>query len=1200
MGSTVAAMAFGALAMGAGTSGSPAQASISPEERGGPVQTYRIPSGSMGAALNTFADKSGLHVLYESRVTERLKTPGLSGSYSVRDGLARLLSGSGLSYRIAENGRAVSIMLAQNDTGAQTNAVPAGAEPLPTIDVGAARPVAGGPGEGQGTSPGIAGLGALDSNSGDRLTGYSAPNAVSAMKVDTPVLQTPVSVQTVTRQTIDDQAATDIQDAIVNNTSSVFAYGRNQSNFFIRGFAQYNGQIYVNGLSTNSSIYAFDMSNVEFFEVLKGPASILYGRADPGGIVIANLKRPLETPYWSVWEQAGSYGETRTQVDMTGPLTSDKTWLYRINATYERQGSFIDYSQGVNKFLDFTLTYHPNDQFRLNMDAQYADTKNVFQSGGIAIGNKPAGIPISTFLGDPAVGTDPSRQQRLWLGFDWKYEFNKDWNLSQKFRYAEGHGELNQSGPVGLPDIYGTTPIAGFTTTGSEFDFNSNLDLNGKFYTWGAKHEALIGADFFHSYSPVSTAYTPNGPEMQNIYFPKAAVFTYYDPNTGAPTNISLPMPLYNNPLYTTLYWQGLQRSWSGLYGQDKISIYDDRIHFLLGGRYDWAEERAAYSYNGRDLSSASTNGAFDQAFSPRLGVVLEPLPWFSVYGSYQKSFGQNHAITGAGQVLPPEKGMQWEGGVKAELLDKRLIATAAYFWILKKNVEYPDPLNPTFGELIPGQTSEGVEASLTGKIDQNWSLIANYSHTDTRITQISQQAPLDPTVEVVEELPRLGAHLAAVPTDSGNIWLKYDADGIYKGLSVAGGAFIAGSAVGDNAGSYQLPAYRIFNGMIGYSFPWEDSKVTMQLNIKNIFDSRYYTNSYGFGRTTIIPGDPRTIYATMRLEHADKAQSVRGIFDELLPTRGKQPLEHDWSGIYFGGSGVWGALQSSSTTGYESVYSFAPGAIWMPGTYGGQTGEAWTFSAPTPSGFGGGGQIGVNAQFLDRVVVGFEGDLQSLHLNGTSGGVGAGAFDVNTGNLYSPVVSLNQAIDWYGTARARIGYSVLPTLLLYGTGGYAVARTRGGFNYLDTRGNTAQWTIPATVAQGWSFGGGLEWSFLPNWSLKVEYLNADFFLTRASGVQPYAPIAEVGPAASGPNANNFGIQQSSLNNHISSVKVGLNYHFGGMKAADIFPESVAAKPEAVTRGHGGLTQEVVEQAAQLQGGQHSQRLNSNVTQRGY
>jgi len=141
MGSTIAATAFGAFAMTAQTPSSPAQASIAPQEREGLVKTYRIPPGTVANALNELADQNGIHVLYPADATRGLRTPGLAGSYSLPSALNQLLSGTGLKYRLDKNGHAISIALAQNNNGSRTDAAPAGAEALPTIDIGAAQPV---------------------------------------------------------------------------------------------------------------------------------------------------------------------------------------------------------------------------------------------------------------------------------------------------------------------------------------------------------------------------------------------------------------------------------------------------------------------------------------------------------------------------------------------------------------------------------------------------------------------------------------------------------------------------------------------------------------------------------------------------------------------------------------------------------------------------------------------------------------------------------------------------------------------------------------------------------------------------------------------------------------------------------------------------------------------------------------------------
>ena len=333
MGSTAIALVLSAMTIHLGTPVIPAQASISPQESTGLARNYQIPAGSMDTALNAFADRSGLHVVFDAKLTERLNASGLSGVYSVEEGLDQLLAGTGLSYRLSENGRAVSIILAQADNGTMSDASAPGAEPLPQIDIGSASPQPPGSGSGSGSGQGSAdGKNAL----GGRLTGYNAVNATSAMKMDTPIMQTPVAVQVVTRQTMDDQQAISVIDAITTNASSVQPYPSYSEEYKVRGFTSW---VYRDGLQQWGTIN-LDTSNVQSIEVLKGPAAILYGRLEPGGLVDVVIKRPLETPYYSVQEQVNSYGLARTTVDATGPLNSDHSLLYRFNGDYYREELF--------------------------------------------------------------------------------------------------------------------------------------------------------------------------------------------------------------------------------------------------------------------------------------------------------------------------------------------------------------------------------------------------------------------------------------------------------------------------------------------------------------------------------------------------------------------------------------------------------------------------------------------------------------------------------------------------------------------------------------------------------------------------------------------------------------------------------------------------------------------------------------------
>ncbi|WP_428989428.1 TonB-dependent siderophore receptor [Methylocapsa aurea] len=833
MGSTLAIAAMGSLALGSGVSDSPAQAAISPQERAGLMQSYRIPSGPLPGALNAFADLNGLQILYDADVTSRLKTVGLDGDFSVHEGLDRLLAGTGLSWRFAAKGKTVSIILAQNDRGVMNDA--SGAEALPAIDVGAERK----------ERPGARGAGGAPLGPGDRYTGYKAESASSAMKMDLPLLKTPVAVQVVTRQTMDDQQAISVADALVTNVSGVQITPNFYESYKVRGFSNL-ASTYKNGL-IEYRMRNLDTANLQSIEVLKGPAAILYGRVEPGGLIDLVVKRPLETPYYSVLQQNGSYGMTRTTVDATGPLTTDKSILYRFNGEFYHTYSYRDFLEDQNVFLAPTLAFRPVEQFRANVDFEYQHRTWVDDYPHLpAVGGYPASIPISRYLqAAQFTTTAPHQYDKRRIAYDWTYDFDKSWSLTNRLSYSTFDDNQMNSFPLSFNQATGvlTRSLTNNATQGGyhEHDFATNIDLKGKFETGPFSHSALVGFDHL------------------------ATRMSWFFGNTASLASINIYAPYYwtlDNPVQNTNY-NAQHQKWTGVYAQDMISFLDDRVHVLIGGRYDWAEygnNKNQSSYLNA-LSTYTTNYA--KAFSPRVGVVYQPMPWLSFYGNFTRSFGLNSQATGLGLPLDPQKGEQLEGGVKAELLDKRIIATLAYYDIFKTNVPYTDPTNANNTLLIGKARSQGLEFDLTGRIDDNWSVIANYTHDDVRT--VVGAPSYNPLTLVTTQLAISGSKLPASPRNYGNLWVKYEADGALRGLSLGGGLTLVENSLGDNANSFILPGYALLNGMVSYTTQIEGFTVTAQLNVKNITDVTYYPTSAS--RTTIQTGTPRTFLGSLRME---------------------------------------------------------------------------------------------------------------------------------------------------------------------------------------------------------------------------------------------------------------------------------------------------------------------------------------------
>jgi iron complex outermembrane receptor protein len=727
--------------------------------------------------------------------------------------------------------------VASSAAGAQTATPPesGGTVGLPTIEVEGAG--AGGP--------------------GGRFTGYNAVEAVST-KAKIPLLQNPGAIQVVPREVLDDQQAISVQDAIVGNVSSVTLTGPQLGGiaFTIRGFNV--GQAFFrNGLRQPQTLN-IDTQNLQSIEVLKGPASMLYGRIEPGGLVNLVPKRPLFVPYYDVQEQAGSYGFTRTTIDATGPLNPDRTLAYRVNLDFTRADSFRDFVNDQNIFVAPSISYRPNDQFVLNIDGEYQKYRFVDDTSGlVAVGNGPARIPISRYLEDPSITTKyKSFQERGFFGYDWTYKFTPDWALTNRFSYT------TFTTFTAWTPVTGFTPATGLATRGLRFGafdvqaLATNLDLAGKVETGPLKHNVLVGVDYYNQKQPnagfIQRPPGPSGVLPVDIYNP-------------AYTGTGLPALANNNFVIH-------RDNWVGVYGQDMISFADDRLHLLLGGRYDWAEFNNTFTIGTAAQAAAAFQARNANAFSPRVGAVVQPLPWLSFYGSYTRSLGTDSALSaGATAPLEPQRAVQYEGGVKAEFFDRRLTATLAFYDIIKTNIVQSTNVQNVF-ENIDAE-SRGMELDITGRLNENWSVIANYSRTDARITKDINASALAPGLVRGCNPGTIGGNtgcqLAGIPLDSGNLWLKYDADGWLQGLSAGGGLNIVGSRQGDNENTFQLPAYAVVNAMVAYRFALGGLNLTAQVNVRNLFDQTYYgaVGTPFATRFRVYPGAPRTILGSLRVE---------------------------------------------------------------------------------------------------------------------------------------------------------------------------------------------------------------------------------------------------------------------------------------------------------------------------------------------
>ena len=794
---------------------------------------FSIPAQPLEDALNEFIAVTDWQVGFPAELAKGARSPGVAGRYPPSEALRKLLAGTGLVYR---------------HTGARAVTLERAREPI--------RPAMADNQEVH-LSPVMVKDEALEET--DRGS-YTVARSFSATKTDTPIMDTPVSVQVVPRAVMQDQQTTRIKDAL-ENVSGV----RPQSSlglgngYIIRGFR--NDRVFRNGLVASGvsigGATEFDTANLKSVEVLKGPAAILFGRIEPGGMINVVTKRPEDTPYYSLEQRFGSYDFYRTEWDATGAITGDRSWSYRFAGAYQNNESFRDFNFNDRILVQPSVTWRPTDATEMTLEVEALYQEYQADRGLFAIGDRPAPIPISRSFIDP---DDPiDTLSRVNLGFTLSHAFNETWTLRNRFLASFNEDSNLSVKPANAFTVQqfldrGTgnrTYLRNIFSQAAESEtYTTNLDLIGNLELWGTRHQTLVGFDFLRSTGTYLTRgnFLSPVPGLEiDIYNPVYGIDRSFYANA-----LATPFPAGRNHSY-------FRDEWYGVYFQDHITLWD-KLHILGGGRYDWATTGRGLG-DSFDAAEANLPSREDEGFSPRVGILYQPWYWLSVYGNWTTSFGANNGVTGSGATVDPEIGEQFEAGVKTELFDQRLTTTLAYYHLTKENILTRDFSSPDPFAVAPiGEArSQGIELDVSGQITDELSLIGSYAFTDARITKDNSGLQ--------------GNRLNNVPEHAGSLWLKYDIRRYapLNGLSFGAGVFVAGQREGDDDNTFVLPGYVRLDAFAAYRYPLGGSNLVAQFNIRNLLDKTYYESTDPFQnappRVGIYPGAPLTAMGSIRLE---------------------------------------------------------------------------------------------------------------------------------------------------------------------------------------------------------------------------------------------------------------------------------------------------------------------------------------------
>jgi iron complex outermembrane recepter protein len=655
---------------------------------------------------------------------------------------------------------------------------------------------------------------------------YFVPDVSSATRSNTPILDTPQSVQVVPQEVLQDQQITRLDEAVRNVSGVTFGgtdLGRNLQ-FSIRGFDE--APILRNGFRQFGADVVTETANLERVEVLKGPASVLYGEIEPGGLINLVTKKPTTEPVYQFETQFGNRNFISPSLDISGSLTKDGDVLYRLNALYRSSDDIQDVEQNIERFyISPVVTWQIGDRTNLNFELEYLNEDRPPSFGLPAIGDEIANVPLDRITNEP---DDVGEEEYISAGYDLEHRFNDQWKLRNAFRFTQQNALLETAFPFEIDEETVTVTRFWAVQPQEGESYSLQTSTEGKFATGKIDHEVLFGLDL-------------------NLTEDNFNDLIRLDQET--PLELDLFNPVYGTsprPDFDTLPLISDRETETrrlGIFAQDQISFTDN--FFLLGGlRYDTVKQIVTDNLEQTEVSNTN------DALIPRVGVVYKPLKPVSLYASYSQSFAPNPETTVDGEALDPESGEGWEIGVKSELLKGKLFTTLAYFNITKQNVATEDPNDPFSFVATGEQQSQGIELDVTGEILPGWKVIASYAYIDAEVTE--------------DNLIEVGNRLNNAPENSASFWTTYEIPrGDLQGLGLGVGFNFVGERQGDLDNSFKLDSYFLTNTAVFY----ERNNWRAALNFKNLFDVDYIAGASPVRERGNDRGEPFTVIGSLSFE---------------------------------------------------------------------------------------------------------------------------------------------------------------------------------------------------------------------------------------------------------------------------------------------------------------------------------------------
>ncbi|WP_263263989.1 TonB-dependent siderophore receptor [Pseudomonas sp. RIT-PI-S] len=659
--------------------------------------------------------------------------------------------------------------------------------------------------------------------------GYTQPRTSTASKADTLIKDEAQTVNTVTRQTLDDYQVRSLDDAMkfVSGVSQSNTLGNTKDALIKRGFGSNDdGSTLRDGIR---SVIGHNLgATTDHVEVLKGPASLLYGAMDPGGTINVISKQPQFIRQTTLTGTGYSEGGGSLGIDTTGGI-GDSDFAYRLVAEHGHEDYWRNYGSNEHTLVAPSLNW-TGERASLSLAYTYNDYSSPFDRGTVFIDGHPAPISYKDRLDETWAKTTGISETAT---AKFEYQLTDSW----KSRLTYGWNNDRYSLAIAQPQAKGSDLATGTLrrqANGGHYDYETryaSFDFIGEQQWFGQRHELLLGVDN----------------EAQDRYRGKTyrnASSTAGDLNINAPAYGHLGEPATVDATQSNAKNQLLSTS---LYLKDNWHLSDQWI-LVFGGRQQHYDQ---YGSQGLGASHSVLRDSNGDTFIPFGGVVYQPAEAWSLYANASRSFVPNTDTDDQGNTFKPEEGRSYEIGAKFTP-SSALNLNLALFDIVKKNVVTTTTLanGNTASEAAGKVGSRGVELDVTGRLAPRWELIGTYAYTHTEI--------LDDPANEGNRLNNAPMHTAsaylthhlALPTDTGAWHLG------------AGGRYV-GKRAGDNQNSFWMSGYSVADAFLRWDLPISSYKARLQLNVDNLFDKHYYPSNTGSGQLQVNEGEPRTARIT-------------------------------------------------------------------------------------------------------------------------------------------------------------------------------------------------------------------------------------------------------------------------------------------------------------------------------------------------